>query len=113
MLQQEGWTKERPGHPRKEPEPDPLTKEYLVDDCLVFLLKKVCLIGKLIVIFDCYLTYLLQGGHLINPEPIELFKSFHPDEDIVEIDVPLYIVENNVEDHYPIGHLQNEGKFQN
>ncbi|OAP55526.1 hypothetical protein AYL99_10499 [Fonsecaea erecta] len=89
---QESWTKECPAHPRKAPEPDPLTIEYLVDDCLTFLLKK--------------------GAYLVDPNPIEFFKSFHPSEHVVEIIVPLYSVKDNVEDYFPKDHPKNEGKSQ-
>ncbi|KEF50877.1 uncharacterized protein A1O9_13073 [Exophiala aquamarina CBS 119918] len=49
------------------------------------------------------------GHDVADTEPVELLRSFHPDQNIVPIEVKLYSVDNDGEDNYPLDHPKNNG----
>ena len=94
--------------------PDPLTGEFLVDDCLKFINEegfggiKPFTSGSSVTESA---NSSFQDEELSDTKPIELLKSFPPHENVVSIDVDLYSVDNDGEDNYPLTHPRNAGKL--
>ncbi|KIW12807.1 hypothetical protein PV08_07994 [Exophiala spinifera] len=90
LLQYEVWNRNLPGHPQEPPEPDPVTGELLVENCIKLLWKK--------------------GENEADPEPCRLFRSFNIEENIVGISVDLWTFKEITMDNYTIDHERNEDR---